>query len=353
MITITLTIVLMFLFAMVVIDGAIVQTTKTMLQNAADAAALAGVSGLVNDVDNLTLARERAKLMAAANKAVEDIQTPVIITNDDIEFPEPGQIRVTTHRTAAKGDPVRTYFLRFIDLVRPNTADVTAVATAEVYDVCGVKCVKPWSVPDRFNDVDGNGEWTPGIDFYDPIITGFQAPGDVGLQITLHSGNPSETPAPGQYFSIDLPPLDYPGGPAPITGGDAYREFIAECAEYTVAPGDWLQCEPGQMVGPTVQGVLDLIAQDPNAQWDAATQSVINSDFGLSPRVALIPFFNPEVGIDSGRYKVEVTKVAAFFIESVGPGSRVTGRFLRVSAPGEPCEEDDPESFIVGLHLIE
>ena len=32
--------------------------------------------------------------------------------------------------------------------------------------------------------------------------------------------------------------------------------------------GDLLLMEPGNMVGPTTQGIEDLIAQDPDAYWD-------------------------------------------------------------------------------------
>ena len=44
----------------------------------------------------------------------------------------------------------------------------------------------------------------------------------------------------------------------------------------------------------------DLIAQDPNAEWDPITQSVINSAFSISPRIVLIPMYDPRTAIQPG-----------------------------------------------------
>jgi hypothetical protein len=155
---------------------------------------------------------------------------------------------------------------------------------------------------------------------------------------------------PGQYYSIDLPPIGYPGQD-PLTGGDWYREFIENCAPYYVSPGDECLLEPGHMVGPTQQGVTDLIAQDPDAYWDG-TQVV--SDYpGISPRIIFVPFFDPLFGPHSGRSTVKISKIGAFFIEGVSGQARVSARFVKVAAPGEPCDEQHQEgSFITSVRLV-
>jgi Flp pilus assembly protein TadG len=369
-------------FCILAIDGPIMMTTKTQLQNAADAAALAGASIMDNSED---AARERARVFAEANYAVQDTLRPVIIDPDvDVTFPEVDgvkRIRVTTHRTEATGDPLRTYFLRVPFLSNTNTADVKAVAAAEMIDICSVQCVKPWAIPDRWDDANGDGFFTYGEpftdmngnglydsgepytdengngfrdpdEFYDPIITGYLAPGDVGTDLTMHSTQSPGEIAPGHYFSINLPPLGDPDQ-APLTGGDWYREFIATCAPFYVAPGDSVQLEPGKMVGPTIQGIRDLIAQDPDAYWDPVTKTVEGSAFGLSPRIALVPFFDPLFPPVQGRNYVKITKIGAFFMESVGPQSQVNARFIKVSAPGKPCDPPSTGSFLVGIHLVE
>jgi Flp pilus assembly protein TadG len=383
LIMIALSVVALFSFAVVAIDGPIMMTTKGQLQAAADAAALAGASGLPSSQGE---ARRRARLFAQYNYAVRDSLERVVITDADIDLSVADRVRVTTHRTTATNDALRTYFLRVLDLAagqppsRANRVDVSAVATAEIRDNCAASCVKPWAIPDRwddsdgngvcdwpepFVDADGNGTWDAGETFtdddgdgvwdagnyYDPDATGYLAPGDVGTQLVLHSDSTPGPVAPGQYYSIDLPPLGK--GIGPFTGGAAYRDWIATCCPYVVAPGDSCQLEPGQMVGPTVQGVAALIAQDPGAHWNSSTQQVEDSLFGQSPRVALIPFYDPRLPPISGRPNVKITKIAAFFLESVGPGSRVTGRFLQVTAPGLPCETNTGNSFILGLSLVE
>jgi hypothetical protein len=386
MITMAVSIVALFAFAIVAIDGAILMTTKTQLQNAADAACLACASGLATGgtvTEREVVAVARAIEIAGENGAIKEDLAPVVIDASDIEFLEDHtKCRVTTHRTEAKGDPLRTYFLKIIDLARPNTADVSAVATAEVFDICGTTCIKPWAVPDRWDDTDGDNVFDPAeeytdsngngvydagepftdddgdavwdaAEYYDPIITGYLPPGDVGQPITLHADAPPGPVAEGHYYSINLPPLGNPEQ-APLPGGDWYREWIRSCAPWPVAPGDSVQLEPGLMVGPTIQGILDLIAQDPLAAWDPTTKSIVDSPFGLSPRVALVPFYDPNFPPVSGRNYVKITKIGAFFMESVGPGSRVNARFIKIGVPGAPCDDPNaPPTFLIGLHLVE
>jgi Flp pilus assembly protein TadG len=337
-------------FSALTIDGAMLMTTRNQLQAAADAAALAGATGLVNG--NQQTATNRAIACAASNKAVQDTRRPVIITAADITFPQAGRIRVTTHRTVASGDALRTYFMRIVSLGSNNLSDVTAHAAAEVYDVCASDCVKPWVIPDRWNDINANGKMDTG-EPYDPVTTGYNAPGDVGATIVLKVGNPQQAIASGQFFPVDLPPLDCNCGVDPIPGGSQYRWNIANCNPYTVGPGDRLEVEPGNMVGPTKQGVEDLIADDPNAYWDSSEQSIKGSAYGLSPRIILVPFFDPTSPPVSGRNWVRVTKIGAFFLEGVQGNGNITGRFIKATVDGPKCVAQNPGTFIKGIHLAE
>jgi hypothetical protein len=170
------------------------------------------------------------------------------------------------------------------------------------------------------------------------------------LRITLKTGQPHDAIVPGFFYAVDLPPLHDPAG-EPETGGDKYREHIAECAPYTIMLGDSLQVEPGNMVGPTKQGVRDLIDQDPGATWDPNTKSVVGSAYGLSPRVVKIAFFDPRFTPKSGRNYVVVSKLGGFFLESVNGQSDVTGVFMGLTTPGEPCQGGEP-TFLISLHLV-
>lgn len=340
----------LFAFGVLVIDGAMLMTTKNQLQAAADAAALAGASGLI--AGNEQTATDRAIRFASFNQAIQDTRRPVIISAADVTFPAEGMVRVRTHRTLATGDALRAYFLRIVDPGSNNLTDVSAVAAASIYDVCASDCLKPWAIPDRWDDANGNNRMDNG-ETYDPVGTGYLAPGDVGASIILKVGNPQQAISPGQFFPIDLPPLDCACGIAPETGGSQYRWNIANCNPYTVGPGDRLQLEPGNMVGPTAQGMEELIAADPGAYWDDIEGTVKGSRFGLSPRIVLVPFFDPSSPPISGRNWVRVVKIGAFFLEEMGNGSEVRGRFIKVTVDGEPCASPNEGTFVQGIRLVE
>jgi hypothetical protein len=126
-------------FVSLAVDLGRVQIAKTELQQAADAAAMYGASGLkINTATVLS----RAIASGADNKV--DGQT-LVITNSDIEFgvwdpstktftvmPTGSEssataIRVTARRSAARGTGVPTFFGR---VVGQNTVDAKAVAIA-------------------------------------------------------------------------------------------------------------------------------------------------------------------------------------------------------------------------------
>jgi hypothetical protein len=116
------------------------------------------------------------------------------------------------------------------------------------------------------------------------------------------------------------------------------------------------------MIGPTKQGVEDLIALDPDAEWDPVTKSVVNSCAqaatpcaARSPRIVAIPLFNPEVyedGRQTGRVDLEIVKILGFFIADM-QGNEVIGYLT--SAPGllvgtEPFDFDS--AFLKTVLLV-
>jgi hypothetical protein len=336
---------MVFGFAALAIDGAILMATRTQLSNAADAAALAGATALINGDE--AEAVERAVQFAGLNTAFEENQSPVKIAPGDVTFPAPDEIRVVTHRTGTHG--VRTYFLRMIG--GPDATDMTAAATAKVSDLCSSRCLKPWAIPDRWNDTNGNGLWEPG-EYYDVEGTGYIAPRDVGEPAILKLGSAHDTAVPGIFYAINFPPLDSEEG-KPLSGASWYRSWIEGCSPYRVSVGDRLQTEPGRMVGPTDQGVRELIAQDPGAYWDASTKTVQGSAFTQSPRVGLIPFFDPTLSPAPGRNYVTVAKLGAFFVESIDRDNDVHGRFIQITTQGQACEGGSGTSFAKSIVLVE
>jgi hypothetical protein len=229
-----------------------------------------------------------------------------------------------------------------------DAANVSATATARLVNACSGDCFKPWSIADRWVDVNANGQFDAGIDQYDPVTTGYQSPADNGLYVTLKVGNPQAALTPGFFYAVDFPPLNRG---IPVTGGDTYKDNISTCGPGSfVAVGDQLQVEPGNMVGPTVQGVQALIDLDPTAFWDASC-TCANSPLGASsPRLIRMAFFDPRFPVVSGRNYVTVVKVGGFFLEGVQAGGDVTGRYTQVIAFGGP---PDPNcSFLQFVQLV-
>jgi hypothetical protein len=181
---------------------------------------------------------------------------------------------------------------------------------------------------------------------------------DYGIQITLKNGGPHDAIAPGWFFPIVVDP--------DCTGGDCYREAIAGCVplRYGDEDHELVPIEPGNMVGPTKQGMEELIAQDPDAVWNTTTKNIDNScvedipSCGTkSPRLVAVPVFDPDeyqLGRASGRQDIVITKILGFFIERM-VGDDVVGRLCYY--PGDPYINDEDDTiqssrFIVSITLV-
>ena len=213
-----------------------------------------------------------------------------------------------------------------------------------------VTCVKPWAIPDRWvdrHDDPNDGEWTADDTFEtvdahgnpldDPDIyvqlfdpsggSGFKLPRDLGLLLTLKIADPQDGMKSGFFYAINF-------GTAG-EGAHSYRSAIATCQD-TPPPiwGDVLQPLTGNLKGPTVQGVADLINLDPNAEWDPVTRTVINSCApspacgSVSPRIVTVLAFDPgwyeRSWWHGGQPILVLTNIVGVFIDGV-VGAKVTG----------------------------
>lgn len=317
------------------IDVGVLHTARSQCQNAADSGALACAGHMLALGGNLG----QGQLGQIRNRGVEYanynrvLTEPVAIQPADVTVDLAlKRCRVCVPRTAARGNPVPTYFARILSR---DWVDVSACATAEIGLGNQANCLKPWALPDAYDDVNGNGVYDTG-DYYGAGVTSYGTDYrgnnfDIGIQLTVKQADPSNAIAPGQFFPIDLPLTD-----SPDTGGDRYRTNIYECNSLPVTLGDDLVTENGNMVGPTKQGVDTLIDQDPTAVWDPDTGAISGSAYGPtgSPRIIRLPFFDPGAPPTSGRTTVEVTNIASLFIEGITPDGIVTGRILPASGTG-------------------
>ena len=333
--------------SMLAIDVGMLMTARNQAQNSADAGALAGATALVFDDFNDRTATGPA-VTSAINAATWNrvMAQNVSVRSSDVTFPVNGagrsnRVRVTVRRTASRQNPVPTLIARYFGT---STADIGAVATAEASPANAMTCVLPFTIPDRWREMQ-TGPWDPEDDSFDLIdnkgntianpdiyrgpedkstYTGYDAVRDKGLQIRLKADGGSKT-APSFYQAWDVEGTS--------TGAEDYRRWISECNTSIMAFGQTFVPEPGMMTGPTAQGVGDLVAKDPDAYWDTATNRVVSSKHP-SPRVRILPLYDPvyyELGKQNGKNaSLKFVNYLGFFVEGMR-GNEVVGRITPVA----------------------
>jgi hypothetical protein len=326
------------------IDVGMFMAARSQAQNAADAGAHAGAVALVfNSFTDRTPGGPVVLSAINAATANQVMGAPVSVIAADVTFPlapdgTASRVQVKVSRTAARLNPVATLMGAFFGV---QTVDVDAVATAEASPANAETCVKPFTIPDKwienqtgpwdpddtFDVYGGGGRVLPNADVYIPAgqpgYTGYNADRDRGTRLILKANN-SNSVSPSFYN-----PWDLPGS----TGASDYRSNISGCNTALIRIGEPMTAEPGNMVGPTKQGTDDLVARDPSAYWDQHCNCVMGSAFGTSPRVAIIPLYDPmvyETGKQNGRNAdLVIANYLGFFIESM-QGNQVVGRITPV-----------------------
>jgi hypothetical protein len=214
------------------------------------------------------------------------------------------------------------------------------------------KTTGTWSPSSEFNLTDSKGNLLPNPDVYygarDPRYSGYTVEKDRGLQLTLRAPTGSEI----------NPSVDYSWKMPGDTGGDFYRENIANCNTSRMKWDDLITQEPGAMSGPTIQGIEELIAKDPAAQWDAVCKCVINSAFGTnSPRVFPIPLYDPYFyanGKLNGREAdFKIANFLGFFVTHTG-GNAIYGYVTDIVGVVDTTAGPAPENaFPKAIRLVQ
>ncbi|MBC7186529.1 MAG: hypothetical protein H5U38_05795 [Calditrichaeota bacterium] len=280
---------MMFVFlccAGMAIDLGSILSSRTQLQSAVDAAALAGARGLIRD-------NQTAISYAVATFGANRLQNRSLQLNPtEVSFPATNQVSVSVTR------PVNLFFLQLIGLRRVN---ISAQATATCGTVRSSYGLKPWAVPDQHWQV-----------------------GDlVRLKVGKNGGG-------SWHYPVCFPPINRG---SPVRGADAYRENIINGSSSIVKIGDRLLVEPGNMQGPTSQGVEDVLARDPNAYWDGDHVEGSSYPGDSSPRICKIPLIDPNED-PNGRSEVTVVRLGVFFLVGMD-GQDVVGYYMRAATRGE------------------
>jgi hypothetical protein len=346
------------------VDTGLLFTAKGEAQRVADAAALAGAASFIEAPDDEDRARNLAVEYAARNDVRRE--SVVLEPEDVVVDAEAMRVTVSVRRTGDRA--IGTWFARVFGV---DAVDVVAQATAEAVPAGGAICMKPFAIPDAWDDDNENGSYDD-PEFYNAGATGYGTDfrngvpsdngvdpegttyeNDFGRPIVLKEGTPQEAIVPSWYFPWDVPHVS----DAPATGASRYRWNIANCNTSVVSIGQSYMVENGNMSGPTRQGTQDLIDKDPGAEWDVSADSVVGSAYQpwkASPRVGNIPLFDPRWPVEPGKKPIEFNNITAFWIEGL-QGQDVVGRFLYASGvmAGSPGVGNTTGPQVMAVHLID
>ncbi|MGE5605094.1 MAG: pilus assembly protein TadG-related protein [Bacteroidota bacterium] len=269
----------------IVIDAGQLFLTKKRLQNAADASALAGCFVLVNKQDPVQADAESLKYLTA-NIFGEYQYTPVADLGKNTF-----QVNIS--------QKVKHFFAPIIGI---DNSTVSATATAGGNTVISITGVVPLGVVRQQ------------FEFNKPYTLKYG--GGEGYN--------------GNYGALAL------GG----SGGSNYRSNLMYGYKNKIRLGDIVTAEPGNMAGPTSQGVNYRISLD---------NSSISNLAPNSPRVVIVPVIDRLVG-DGSNASAMVVSFAAFYLESTDGNGGVTGSFLNWAVSGEVGE--GPSFGVVSPTLI-
>ena len=322
-------IVVLFGMAALAVDLGIVYTARTSAQHAADAAALAGAYTFMNPIAPQPASAQQAAIAIAQQNKI--IGQAVVVTASDIVVDTVNhRVRVTVPRTGSNG--IQTYFAAAIGW---KSVNVNVKATAEAgSNGTSAHCLKPIFIPNTIISTS-----PPGVN---PCNAGqklFDAAGNLTPQgqaalssssrpaYVIRPTSPVGALVPSQYYSADFG-----------SGANTYRCSLGQClngcgiSNPTVFCGSTLTTENGNMVGPTKQGVADLIGNPPVYQWQGVG-NYLNRDTSLAmdsaPNLVVVPVWdNCTSPISQGRQTFRTVGFAQLFIDDINNGGDVTAHLI-------------------------
>lgn len=258
-----------------VVDVGLLYYEHAHLSNSVDAAALAGAQELVYNKSN---AANMANLYLEKNN-VDPKDAEIALVDGD-----------TGISVVAKSE-VNYYFAKIFGY---DKGDVKATAIAKYAPISGVsRGIRPFAIEQQ------------------PLVFGQT------YVLKEGGGNGSN----GNYGALAL------GG----SGANVYKNNIINAYNGHLQVGDYVTTEPGNMSGPTEQGITELIDQCKHCP--SCTFDNYNSDCPKIITVIIVDSLNV-----NGRKPVQITGFASFFLEGVagdGKNSIVTGKFISRVGEGD------------------
>ncbi|MCU1306517.1 MAG: helicase/secretion neighborhood TadE-like protein [Acidobacteriaceae bacterium] len=331
-IMVALSIFLIMAMAALAVDVGVLYTARTSAQHAADAAALAGAYTFsLASEPQPDSARNAAIAMAAKNSVMG---TAVTITASDVLVEQDKQrVTVTVNRNMG-GNPINTFFAGALGISAMGT-QARAVAEAAKSGSAS-SCVKPIfaanttfsALPPR-NPADPTqsacGATPKQVIFNtDGTLTDWvKTLSPIGKCLETRPTRPQDAKAdlaPGQFYSLDFG-----------SGANTYRCTWGSCLNQcpnvnstVIQCGKSYPLETGDMVGPTGQGVTNLIG-NPADLWKAPDQYYPGGDkskiVDTSRALAVLPVWddcNNTITPGTSGQKVPVLGFLKVFVDGQG-----------------------------------
>lgn len=279
-----------------VTDAGMMYLEKSRLQNAVDAIALAAMQDYPNG--------ETSMLNQAYHYA--DLNS-VNLSDLTIDLSEDNK-RITVEADKK----VQMYFAKIFDM---SDAIVTARSSAKIGTIVGTDGLRPLAIEDQ------------ALEF--------------GRTYTLKKG--AGEAYSGNYGALAL------GG----TGASNYRNNLQYGYHGDIEIGDLvrigedLETEPGNMSGPTYEGIGYILEQDTCTSHDLGN---LQKD---CPRLIVIPVVD-SLSVE-GRSTVKIMGFANFFLEETtyaGGKTEVKGKFIKTLGQGE-IDDTSSDYGMLGIKLIE
>jgi Flp pilus assembly protein TadG len=336
-----------------VIDYGILWVARTQAQNAADAGALAAATGL--GYDRYVPGQSQATILANAQSiatmsanAVWQSGATAVATATCPPGVSGTCATVSIYRNGTNGSTGLP--MVFGPILNVTTQGVQAQAAAMLGVANTTTCLKPWALPDKWQDArpatDEFNAWGPTgplsapVDTYSPPNTAqaisWNVSGDYGALIRFDVNLPISYPL---RRGGALDPPDHPSLMLPLSlpNGLSHTENMVGCNGQAVTIGQRLPIDPLTVGDPG--GLAEAAAQleyskDPTADWAFEAGGYIDGSCApicapVSPRLWAVALYDPndfdrrraqnDWAICGGSPCVLITNIAGFFIDYLNP----------------------------------
>ncbi len=283
---VALFVVALFIVAALAIDLGVLYTARTSAQSAADAAALAGAFTFLDPSASEPAAATNAATAAAAQNTILG-QTVSLAPSNIVVDTTARTVTVTVSRLQGNGIPTA-----FAKVIGVNLVGVQTQAMAQASSTpTGGRCVKPFFVPNTIlsslspSSACSAGQYifTPGN--YQQLSPWMLGQG-FGQLIDARPTSPTQALSPSQFYSLDFG-----------SGAATYNCAIANCLNTCSVPtavscGTSWPLETGNMVGPTSQGVNNLIGSPPDTYISIGEYQTANGTSDTSQSLIVAPVWD-------------------------------------------------------------